>query len=186
MEEKTGLQKMLMLPLRGMVIFPGMVSHFDVGRAKSVKVLELAMSRREPIFLVSQKDAEVEDPEWEDLYQVGAVGRIKQILKIHGDVFRVLVEGVCRARMTQLESTDPYYSVLVEPLDEEQPAKPTKRDEAMIRNLRELFVDYVDLSPKMNSDVTLNVMENDQMSFLCDYVTCCFSWNFRLVKGIIS
>lgn len=186
MEEKTGLQKMLMLPLRGMVIFPGMVSHFDVGRAKSVKVLELAMSRREPIFLVSQKDAEVEDPEWEDLYQVGAVGRIKQILKIHGDVFRVLVEGVCRARMTQLESTDPYYSVLVEPLDEEQPAKPTKRDEAMIRNLRELFVDYVDLSPKMNSDVTLNVMENDQMSFLCDYVTRYTNLKFQEKQQVLE
>ena len=124
---------MLMLPLRGMVIFPGMVSHFDVGRAKSVKALELAMSRREPIFLVSQIDGEVEDPEREDLYEVGTVGRIKQILKIHGDVFRVLVEGVCRARMTELESAEPYYAVTAEPLEERAPEKPTKRDEAMIQ-----------------------------------------------------
>ena len=162
---------MLMLPLRGMVIFPGMVSHFDVGRAKSVKALELAMSRREPIFLVSQIDGAVEDPEREDLYEIGAVGRIKQILKIHGDVFRVLVEGVCRARMVEMESAEPYYAVTVEPLEERAPDKPTKRDEAMIRSLRELFVDYVDLSPKINSDVALNVTDDPEMGFLCDYIT---------------
>ena len=93
-EEKQAAERKLLLPLRGQTVFPGMVTHFDVGRPKSVKALELAMARREEVFLVAQRDIKVEDPGKEDLYAIGTVAKIKQILKIHSDVFRVLVEGV--------------------------------------------------------------------------------------------
>ncbi|MBU5433136.1 endopeptidase La [Intestinimonas sp. MSJ-38] len=169
-EQNTSARPMLLLPLRGLAIFPGMVSHFDVGRQKSIKTLELAMSRREPVFLLAQRDMKVDDPQREDLYDIGTVGHIKQILKIHGDVFRVLVEGECRGKLLELTSTEPVFSAMVEPIQPEEPAHLTKRDEAMIRNVQELFVDYTDLVPKVNSDVVLNVMESRDMGYLCDYV----------------
>lgn len=169
-ETTANLEKKLMLPLRGLAIFPGMVSHFDVGRPKSVKALELAMSRREDVFLIAQKDVKVEEPRRDDLYDIGVVAKIKQILKIHGDVFRVLVEGVCRARLHEVTAVEPYFSVTVERLAADEPIKPTKRDEAMIRNLQDLFIEYADLAPKMNSDVVLNVMESSDIGYLSDYV----------------
>ena len=136
-EEKQAAERKLLLPLRGQTVFPGMVTHFDVGRPKSVKALELAMARREEVFLVAQRDIKVEDPGKEDLYAIGTVAKIKQILKIHSDVFRVLVEGVCRAQLVDIVSSTPYYTAEVVMLPPDEPVKPTKRDEAMIRNLQE-------------------------------------------------
>ena len=169
-EEKQAAERKLLLPLRGQTVFPGMVTHFDVGRPKSVKALELAMARREEVFLVAQRDIKVEDPGKEDLYAIGTVAKIKQILKIHSDVFRVLVEGVCRAQLVDIVSSTPYYTAEVVMLPPDEPVKPTKRDEAMIRNLQETFEEYAELAPKMHSDVLARVLESEDMAFLCDYV----------------
>ena len=82
----------------------------------------------------------------------------------------MLVEGECRGKLLELTSTEPVFSAMVEPIQPEEPAHLTKRDEAMIRNVQELFVDYTDLVPKVNSDVVLNVMESREVGYLCDYV----------------
>ena len=90
---KTTLTRIPVLPLRGMMVFPHMVLHFDVGRAKSIAALEKAMMDDQKIFLVAQKDTEVEDPAAKDLYKVGTIAQVKQVLNLPGDNIRVLVEG---------------------------------------------------------------------------------------------
>lgn len=168
--ENTTTESKISLPLRGLTVFPGMVSHFDVGRPKSVKALELAMARGEAVFLVTQKDVKVEEPKLNDLFKIGTTAKIKQILKIHGDVFRVLVEGQQRAELLELKQSEPYFMGEISFVEETAESKFTKRDEALLRNLQELFLEYVELIPKMNSDVVLNVMEASDLGYAADYV----------------
>lgn len=168
--ENTTTESKILLPLRGLTVFPGMVSHFDVGRPKSVKALELAMARGEAVFLVTQKDVKVEEPKLNDLFKIGTTAKIKQILKIHGDVFRVLVEGQQRAELLELKQSEPYFMGEISFVEETAESKFTKRDEALLRNLQELFLEYVELIPKMNSDVVLNVMEASDLGYAADYV----------------
>src|SRR3712207_7110997 len=103
MEKK--LQVLPLIPLRGLTIFPHMVLHFDVGREKSLLAVEEAMLNGQKIFLTSQKEAKIEDPDESDIYNIGAICNIKQILKLPGDTVRVLVEGENRARLRSEEHT---------------------------------------------------------------------------------
>jgi ATP-dependent Lon protease len=102
-----------LLPLRGLVIFPYMVLHFDVAREKSIAALEEAMGSDQQIFLVSQKDVSVDMPEPDELYRVGTISRIKQVLKLPGDTIRVLVEGEARARIEEFTQAEPFFAVEV-------------------------------------------------------------------------
>lgn len=158
------------LALRGVTIFPNMLFHFDVGRLKSMRALEQAMSGGQRIFLVTQRDSRIEDPQCEDLYTVGTVARVRQILKLSGSGLRVLVEGEHRARMDELVCTDPYLAAHVTEYVAKRVAPVTKRDHALLRSVRELFVQYSELAPKMTGDILMNVMENDDMAFLSDYI----------------
>ena len=106
------MDKQMMLPmvaLRGLVIFPYMVLHFDVGRDKSIEALENCMENGQDIFLVAQKDIKTEDPAPKDIYEVGTVSRVKQVLKLPGDNIRVLVEGLQRAKITEYKKTEPFF-----------------------------------------------------------------------------
>ncbi len=98
-KKKGATLHMPLIPLRGLMVFPHMVLHFDVGRARSVAALEQAMMEDQQVFLVAQRDGEVEEPTMDDLCQVGTVALIKQVLNLPGDTIRVLVEGVKRARI---------------------------------------------------------------------------------------
>ena len=98
---------MPVLALRGLMVFPHMVLHFDVGRAKSVAALEQAMMANQQVFLVAQKDAEVEEPGVEDLCRVGTVASIKQVMNLPGDTLRVLVEGECRGTVQSVTQEEP-------------------------------------------------------------------------------
>ncbi|MGI6003804.1 MAG: endopeptidase La [Christensenellales bacterium] len=113
--EDTKLNLILpLLPLRGLTVFPDMVLHFDVGRDKSVRSLEEAMAANQLILLVAQKDMQTQDPDVEDIHDVGTVGRIKQLLKLPGSNYRVLVEGLYRARIAEYIKKDPYFEVVLE------------------------------------------------------------------------
>ncbi len=159
-----------MLALRGITIFPNVLFHFDVGRAKSVKALEQSMAGGQRIFLVTQKDVRTEDPGADDLYTIGTVARVRQILKLSGNSLRVLVEGENRARLDELVCTEPYLAAHVTEYSAKRVRPVTKRDQALLRSVRELFVQYSELAPKMSGDILLNVMENDDMAFLSDYI----------------
>ena len=89
-----------LLPLRGLTVFPYMILHFDVGREKSIKALEEAMVNNQLIFLVAQKDSSIKEPNENDIYKVGTISKIKQLLKLPGDTVRVLVEGLNRAELS--------------------------------------------------------------------------------------
>ena len=108
-----------LLALRGLTVFPKMTLHFDVAREKSIKAVEAAMSRDRRIFLVSQRSLLDDDPTQAELYTLGTVSKIKQVLRIPGDMVRVLVEGECRATVAAMKQTEPYMLARVETVAEE-------------------------------------------------------------------
>ena len=117
--------RMPVLALRGLTVFPSMILHFDVGRDASIKALNQAMSEIQTIFLVTQKDLSVETPKQEDLYSVGTIASVRQILRLPDDNVRVMVEGMARGRLTEITETEPYLIGTVEELP--NPAVNAKR-----------------------------------------------------------
>jgi ATP-dependent Lon protease len=158
--DNSKIKVMPLLPLRGLSIFPHMVLHFDVGREKSILSLEQAMVNEQLIFLVSQKDAKIDNPALDDIYTVGAVSKIKQILKLPGDTIRVLVEGTSRAKIVNLVQDEPYFEVEVEEVEDS-----TEKDietEALMRKLLDAFEDYVKLSSQISPEVVATVSEIEE------------------------
>ena len=113
-------ERMPVLALRGMTVFPGATMHFDVGRTKSIRALDRAMGGDQRIFLVTQKRIEDDDPDRSGLYSVGTVAQVRQVLKVSGDAVRVLVCGEYRARLVEMKQTSSYLSARVESLPDEE------------------------------------------------------------------
>ena len=128
--------------LRGMVVLPEMVTHFDVSRSRSIKAVEQALSQKQNLFVVTQQDPDIDAPEQEDLFTYGTVVEIKQIVKMPHNILRVLVEGMFRARLVELE-TGEYLNAQVEESEPEDFGDlPLVGKEAMLRNLKEIFQTY--------------------------------------------
>ena len=108
MNDKRAVTCLPILPLRGLCVFPGMVTHFDVGRKKSVLAVEEALRENQRIFLVAQKDVQTDDPKMRDLYDIGTIAEIKQILRMPGENMRILVEGCVRAELIDVVQSEPY------------------------------------------------------------------------------
>jgi ATP-dependent Lon protease len=159
-----------LIPLRGITIFPYMVLHFDVGREKSILALEEAMLNGQEIFLTSQKDAKTEDPEEDDIYEVGAICNIKQLLKLPGDTVRVLVEGEKRAKVKEYSQKEPYFKVEVEILVEPECVE-DKKCEALVRSLREAFDEYVNLSGNIPSEAIVTLDDLESPGRLADIIS---------------
>ncbi|OPJ60296.1 endopeptidase La [Clostridium oryzae] len=159
-----------LIPLRGITIFPYMVLHFDVGRQKSILALEEAMLNGQEIYLVTQKDARMEEPEPEDIFTIGTVCNIKQLLKLPGDTVRVLVEGVKRAKLSSYIQQDPFYKVNVEIIDEVD-SIPNKKCEALIRTVKDSFDEYIKLTGTMPADILLTLDDIESPGRLADIVS---------------
>ncbi len=158
-----------LLPLRGLTVFPYMVLHFDVGREKSIAALEEAMVNDQMIFLVTQKEAGRDDPGVDDIYSVGTISRIKQLLKLPGDTIRVLVEGVKRARIREYLREDPYFQVeIVE--EEEKASEDDLESEALMRHIMGVFEEYVKLSNKISPETLLSVNSVEDPGQLADII----------------
>lgn len=160
------------IAIRGLVMFPKMVLHFDVARTKSIVALNRAMQGNQKIFLVTQKNSRVENPTKDDLYTVGVVAKIKQILKAQGDVVRVVVEGVYRARMCELIGTDPFYEVMCE----EMPMLPVEEGkqvtiDAYMRIVKDLFEEYCYYAPKMPKELVVNIIGSNDPVYASEYLT---------------
>lgn len=158
-----------MLVLRGLVCFPETVIHFDVGRLKSVAALNAAMERDQRIFLVAQKDVSLDDPTPNDLYRMGVVGRVRQIVKLPHDNFRIIVDGEYRATAVEIIQTDPHYMVIAQ----EHPNKPVSSallEAALVRECRQQFERYAELVPKIAPDVMFGVAADDDAGHLADFV----------------
>ena len=173
-EEKTNYKTMTTLALRGLTVYPEMMVHFDVGREASIKALEKAMSSNEPIFLVAQKDIRVEAPDQNQLFSMGTVSVVRQILRLPGKSIRVMVEGKYRARLHALIQTDPYLAAEIEPVEIPQSYEGktnSLRAEAAIRQAYELFDRYSDLTPKNTSaDMLLNIMSSEDAGYIADFI----------------
>lgn len=151
------------LPLRGLTIFPEMVMHFDIGREKSLKAIETAMKSDEMILAVAQKDASVDEPTEEDLYEVGTIVQIKQVARVSEDQIKVLVKGAARAKVLNIES-EKYITADVEVIKEEVTLD--KKGEALLRTVAEQFEKYAELSPRISDEVVFGILginDNIQM-----------------------
>ncbi len=162
------LRQLPLLPLRGLLVFPYMVIHLDVGRDKSIKAIEEAMIQERAIFLATQKDAGVDDPGEDDIYHIGTVVEIKQLLKLPGGTIRVLVEGVSRARMENTLARDPYMKVLVQEYAEEHTKSP--ETEALLRSVTNQFEQYVKVSKKIPPETVGTVLAVEDPGRLADIV----------------
>lgn len=169
MENENKLREIAVIPLRGLTIFPYMVIHFDVGREKSIKALEEAMIQNQKIFLTTQKSIETDDPNIDEIHEVGTLCKVKQMLKLPGDTIRVLVEGLSRAKMKEVIQEEPYIKVTIE----EYPDKDFEIDrecEALKRSVLQTFEQYVELNPKITPDVLLTVRAIDNCGRLADVI----------------
>ncbi|MBR6045271.1 MAG: endopeptidase La [Ruminococcus sp.] len=142
------------VPTRELVVFPNMIMHFDVGRAASVKAVKAAMNASEPVFLVPQKDVNVERPAKSDLYQYGTLAKVKQIIKTPGGIYRCLVEGVRKAKLLSLHDQGAFYSAEIKLLPNYGREKlPEANLEAVMRELKKVFNEYADLMPRMPDEL---------------------------------
>ena len=161
--------KMPILALRGLAVFPEQTVHFEVGRAKSAKALEAAMAAEQLMLLVPQKDLLVDDPKLADLYAVGTVVRIKQILRSQDENTRVLVTGLTRARITELQQSEPYFSGLVESIS--CPDGPDSlRSRALRREANSLYAEYVELSEHPAQMIQLQMLSSNDNGFVADSI----------------
>ena len=162
---------MPVIALRGLTVFPNVLIHFEVARDISIKALETAMSAGSPVFLVGQKDISVEEPGLDDLYQVGTVASVRQILRMPGDNVRVMVEGQGRGRLLQLLRTEPHLEAQVREIpDQEESGRRTARTEALMRSTYELFQQYAELAPKMSPDLMVHVLASQEPGHIADYI----------------
>lgn len=165
-----------LIPLRGLSIFPYMILNFDIGREKSLKALEEAMLDEEMIFLTSQKDAEVEDPDEDEFYHVGTISKIKQMIKLPGDAVRVLVEGLSRGRIKEVSDDEGYYRAVVEELVEIEPEEGEEiietdvEEEALLRNVMNVFEDYINIGNKISPELMISLSEEEDYGRVVDTI----------------
>ncbi len=172
MEKEMTLNRTVLptIALRGLTVFPNVLIHFDVGRDISIRALEESMSTGQPVFLVAQKDITVEKPGEEDLYTIGTISNVRQLLRMPGDNVRVMVEGVSRGRMLSLTRKNPYLEAEVEEIPVEENTKTSPKAEALIRSTYEAFQRYTELAPKIAPDLILSVLASDDPGYISDYI----------------
>ena len=161
----ASIQTLPAIALRGLTVFPNVLIHFDVGRA-----MEAAMAAGEPVFLVGQKDMTVERPERDDLYTVGTLSNVRQILRMPGDNVRVMVEGISRARLRDVTQREPYLMAEIEAIPEEKAGRASAKTEALMRSTYEMFQNYTELAPKISPDLLINVLASDDPGYIADYI----------------
>ena len=161
--------KMPILALRGLAVFPEQTVHFDVGREKSVRALEAAMKKDATLLLIPQKDLMTDDPKFADLYSVGTVVKVKQMLKSQGENIRVLVTGICRARIASVEQSVPFLAGMVEAVPAEQ-APENARAHALRREANALYATYVQMSEHPAQPIQLKMLASDDCGFIADSI----------------
>ena len=172
---QNDLRIMPAVALRGLVVFPGMFLHFDVGREKSINALKKAMDTDQEIFLITQKDISVDDPDYTELYEIGVVASVKQVLKLPGKSgnVRVAVEGLYRARLVQgIEAgSGNFLKTMIFPI-KQQGIRAEKQDyaKALVRHTKDIFADYSDCAPQMPADLMTSVMQKTDPGELADYI----------------
>ncbi len=174
-----------LLPLRGILVFPHMVLHLDVGRQKSVEAVDFSMAAEHQVFLATQKQAQVDEPQEEDIYSVGTVAEIKQLVKLPGGAVRVLVEGKARAEIAQYLKQEPFFEVEIEPV-EEYNFETNSETDALMRSLVKQFEQYVKSSKKVSPEVMVSVMNLQNPSQLADTIASHLSLRIEEKQEILE
>ena len=150
------------IPMRGVVAFPKMVVHFDVMREKSVNAIKEALKKDRKIFIITQKDVFADDIKKEDLYKIGVVAEIRQVLRTPDDVLRILVEGDYKAKLVEIDETEgetSYYEAAIKKVNNNTKTKVSEAElEAMTRSVKDAFERYAELIPRMPSELVSSVL----------------------------
>ncbi|MFE4714655.1 endopeptidase La [Paenibacillus sp. NPDC056722] len=168
-QNKSKGRRFPLLPLRGLLVYPSMVLHLDVGREKSVKALEKAMVEDNLILLCSQSEVNIEEPGQEDIFRVGTVANVRQMLKLPNGTIRVLVEGVERAEIIHYTDNEEYYEVMARELPEEEGAD--QESDALMRTVLNQFEHYITLSKKVTPETLAAVSDIEEPGRLADVIT---------------
>lgn len=181
---KSKGRRLPLLPLRGLLVYPSMVLHLDVGRDKSVRALERAMVEDHMILLCSQSEVNIEEPTEEDIYKVGTIAKVRQMLKLPNGTIRVLVEGVTRAEILDYLPNDEFYEVSVRELPEQETDDPEV--DALMRSVLNQFEHYISLSKKVTPETYAAVSDIDDPGRLADVITSHLSLKIKDKQDILE
>ncbi|MCM3078091.1 endopeptidase La [Brevibacillus invocatus] len=168
MSERSGKRELPLLPLRGLLVYPTMVLHLDVGREKSIRALEQAMVDDNKILLATQEEVHIEEPNAEQIYTIGTVARVKQMLKLPNGTIRVLVEGLQRAKIEEYLQSDDYFIVSITYLNDENSEE--NEAEALMRSVLNHFEQYIKLSKKVSPETLTSVTDIEEPGRLADVI----------------
>ncbi|MFB5763384.1 endopeptidase La [Paenibacillus medicaginis] len=173
-----------LLPLRGLLVYPSMVLHLDVGRDKSVKALEKAMVEDNLILLCSQSEVNIEEPTQEDIFRIGTIAKVRQMLKLPNGTIRVLVEGLERAEIIQYTDNEEYYEVHARELPEDETLHP--ETDALMRTVLNQFENYINLSKKVTPETLAAVSDIEEPGRLADVITSHLSLKIKDKQEILE
>ena len=193
MSEKVTIKverKELHLPtiaLRGLVVFPNNLVHFEVGREKSIAAVEWAMANNSNVFLVAQKEMETSEPTQQDLYTYGVVAEVKQVLRVSDELVKVLVEGKYRAKLTELVTTGDFLlsAVRAAPVRAAKPEEAVE-PEALLRALKTGFDEYLGMNPRLAKDVVFTIVSSDDPMFLTEYMPANLLFRYEDKQAVMN
>ncbi len=186
MEEFIDIERLPVIALRGLVVFPGATAHFDVGREKSAKALAKAMGTNQRVFMVAQRDILTDDPDFEELCDIGVVGKIKQLLRLPGEAVRVLVEGEYRARIAAALRQRPYMAARVEKIQDLPPGRNTARGAAAIRLAYQQFEEFMALTQRQMNEVMLKLLASQDPGVVADTVAQAASFDYTKKQRVLE
>lgn len=175
-----------MVPLRGLTIMPGMIVHFDVSRESSIQAVQEAMAEEQKIFLVSQKSIETEKPTQEDVFEIGTIATVKQIMKLPKQIMRVLVEGEVRGRLINMSDDAPYLQAEVEIIEDDEAMPETLDDQAMLRGLKDIFVEYAAKNGKFSKESIGEILEIQDVKKLVDEIAANVPLPYMELQDILN
>ena len=172
--------------LRGLTILPGMIAHFDISRARSLRAVEEAMEQDQKIYLVTQRNVDSEDPTQEDLYQMGIVADIKQVVRLQNDVVRILVDGISRAALLGFTDNEKYLEAEICYCDSNADSLPEDLREAMLLGVREAFHRYAAVVGKISKELIRQIDQYEDLEKLIDYVTNNLPVSYELKQQVLE
>ena len=184
MEEQ--IMNMPAVALRGLTILPGMIAHFDISRERSLRAVEEAMEQDQKIYLVTQRNVDSEDPTQEDLYQMGIVADIKQVVRLQNDVVRILVDGISRAALLGFTGNEKYLEAEICYCDSNADSLPDDLREAMLLGVREAFHRYAAVVGKISKELIRQIDQYEDLEKLIDYVTNNLPVSYELKQQVLE
>lgn len=174
------------IALRGTTILPDMIVHFDISREKSVKAVEEAMTQDQKIFLITQRDPKVEKPVMDDLYRIGTIALVKQVVKMPKGMLRVLVEGLERAELVGLDEDMPYFEAEVAGFETDELNLPDNLKEAMVRSIKDIFLAYCRENQKISKELANQILDIEEIERLVDQICINFPLGFEQRQQLLE